>query len=107
MRDPARIEPFLNSLGAVWKQHPDLRFGQIIWLVSKGIRKSDGDPFYIEDHDFLRGMAEIFAVWEGAKDDEGKTRVGKAPVVERKLGINGKPDGDMCTVGKSKGYIHI
>lgn len=33
MRDPARIEPFLEELAALWKQHPDWRFGQLVYNV--------------------------------------------------------------------------
>jgi hypothetical protein len=30
MRDPARINLLLAKLAAVWKQHPDMRFGQLV-----------------------------------------------------------------------------
>jgi hypothetical protein len=29
-RDPARIGPFLRSLGQIWLEHPDLRFGELV-----------------------------------------------------------------------------
>ena len=34
MRDPNRIEPFLQELGKIWKEEcPDWRFGQLIFNV--------------------------------------------------------------------------
>jgi hypothetical protein len=29
-RDPARSGPFLRSLGQIWLEHPDLRFGELV-----------------------------------------------------------------------------
>lgn len=50
MRDPERIEPFMNELQELWEMVPDWRFGQLImnWLSFIG-----RDPFYMED-DYLR-----------------------------------------------------
>lgn len=33
MRDPKRIKRILKLLEHVWKQHPDMRFGQLIWFI--------------------------------------------------------------------------
>jgi len=33
MRDKDRIEPFLNKFKALWSQHPDLRFGQLVTIL--------------------------------------------------------------------------
>ena len=43
MRDKNRIHPFLEKLEEIWKENPDLRFGQLI-VCTLG-----EDPFYIED----------------------------------------------------------
>lgn len=42
-RSEAHIEDFLSVLGAVWKKHPKLRFGQLV------VNVLGKDPFYIED----------------------------------------------------------
>ena len=48
MRDIDRIKPFLEKLELLWKQCPDLRFGQLVCILSK-----DKDLFNIEDDEML------------------------------------------------------
>ena len=48
MRDINRIEPFLDKFEELWKLHPDIRFGQMIYNLTSGI-----DIFYIEDDKML------------------------------------------------------
>ena len=48
MRDPNRIDPFLEELGKLWKEYPDFRFGQLLKNVF-----GDRDPFYLEEYEFL------------------------------------------------------
>lgn len=39
MRDPERIEPFMQEIGKLWKENcPDWRFGQLIENVFGGMR---------------------------------------------------------------------
>lgn len=45
MRDINRIPDFLKNLEVVWKQYPDMRFGQLI-VNCLGV-----DPFYISDNE--------------------------------------------------------
>lgn len=42
MRDPDRIDRVLTKLGAIWKQSPDLRLGQILECV-----KREADSRYV------------------------------------------------------------
>ena len=59
MRDPDRIEPFLNELGEIWKTKcPDWRFGQFIYNVVL----DTGDPFYLEDDKMLERIREFFGI---------------------------------------------
>ena len=63
MRDPNRIDQVLSEIGIIWKEHPDLRLGQIIsnvldikpLYVENNIEGfiSKIDPFYLEDYQFL------------------------------------------------------
>lgn len=52
MRDINRIDPFLKELGDVWKESPDLRFGQMIEGFK--LRLGCDDLFYVEDEEFIR-----------------------------------------------------
>lgn len=45
MRNPERIDICLKQIEKVWKEHPDLRFGQVL-----AVMKLDGDIFYTEDN---------------------------------------------------------
>ena len=47
MRDINRIDPLLERLSKIWKQHPDLRLGQLIEIVAK--LTNQADTFNIED----------------------------------------------------------
>lgn len=52
-RDPGRIYPFVNDLGAMWAIHcSEWRFGQLMENIMKYIRSNGDDPFYLEDNDF-------------------------------------------------------
>jgi len=33
MRDPSRIYPLLNKIGDIWIKNPDLRLGQLIYIL--------------------------------------------------------------------------
>ena len=46
MRDINRIDPLLAKLGALWKQYPDMRFGQLIINLLDNLGK---EPWYLED----------------------------------------------------------
>lgn len=39
MRDPNRVKPFLSKLGELWvTRYPDLRFGQLISVITSEIK---------------------------------------------------------------------
>ena len=48
MRDINRIEPLLDKFEELWKLHPDIRFGQMVYILTSGI-----DIFNIEDDKML------------------------------------------------------
>jgi hypothetical protein len=52
-RDPARIEPMIAQLRALWLSKPDWRLGQII------VNASTADPFYVEDDEMRDGLADL------------------------------------------------
>ena len=45
MRDINRIDPIIDKLREVWKQYPDLRLTQLMWVLGK----SNYTFFYVED----------------------------------------------------------
>jgi hypothetical protein len=54
-RPPERIDTVLSELESYWKEHPDLRLGQIISNISNKNGFGD-DPFYMEDDTVLNQL---------------------------------------------------
>lgn len=58
MRNPKRIQPFLEEIGKIWEEKcPDWRFGQLLFNVLGG-----RDPFYYEEDKFLAMVKNYFNV---------------------------------------------
>lgn len=57
MRDPKRIEPFLQELARIWRANPDLRFGQLV-LDLHALSGAGAMLFYTEDEELLNFMKE-------------------------------------------------
>lgn len=51
-RDPERIDKVLDKVKDYWKEHPDLRLGQLIFIMAS--RHGHKDSFYIEDEALVR-----------------------------------------------------
>lgn len=49
MRDPERIPRILAKFEKIWKQHPDLRIGQMIEIFRHRARDWSDNAFNIED----------------------------------------------------------
>ena len=50
MRDIKRIELLMTKLTEFWKQFPDLRFTQLMEVITtRAIKQYGKDPFYLED----------------------------------------------------------
>ena len=54
MRDINRIKPFLDELCAFWELNPDLRFGQMIYVLAQYL--NCGDIFFPEDEKWLEAI---------------------------------------------------
>jgi len=54
-RDPDRIDEVLEEVEEYWKEHPDLRLGQIIVNIAE---RNVVDPFYIEDDELKSALEE-------------------------------------------------
>ena len=57
MRDKNRIDPFLKEVGKIWKKSPDLRFGQIIWILQSEMNVDD--TFYIEEDRWTEALIRV------------------------------------------------
>lgn len=55
MREPKRIDKFLEEFGKYWKEVPDWRFMQLI--VNLPFKK---DPFFMEEEETLALLEEFF-----------------------------------------------
>lgn len=56
MRNKNRIKPFLNKLEELWLQNPDLRFGQIIYLIANVIQR---DLFFPEEKEWEQAIDSL------------------------------------------------
>lgn len=60
MRDPKRIDPFLQDLGFIWKHCcPDWRFGQVVENV---FGEMDYIPFMLEEDRMIEEFTKYFKV---------------------------------------------
>lgn len=72
MRDPHRIDPFLQDLGIIWKNCcPDWRFGQLIENV---FGEMDYVPFMLEEPRMIEEIGKYF-------------KIDKKPELKNKLNI--------------------
>ena len=59
MRDTNRIRPFCDELAELWSNWPDLRFGQIMYNISKYLEiEHRKDVFYMEDDELIKIFRE-------------------------------------------------
>ena len=63
MRDPERIDAFLERLRKIWMRNPDLRFGQLVLNVSENIPLL----YNIEDDEFIKKMEKHYTCYISEK----------------------------------------
>lgn len=56
MRDPNRIDNFLETFKKIWKSNPDLRFNQLV------LNAIDEDDYYLEDDESLERFKHIYGI---------------------------------------------
>lgn len=66
VRDPKRIPELLEAVRRVWEAHPDLRLGQLIGNCAH----SHIDTYFIDDHELLRRLPEVYGAGVTVKDIE-------------------------------------
>jgi hypothetical protein len=56
MRNPNRIKPIISKLEELWLKSPDLRFGQLVYILASKLEV--GDIFFPEDDKWLEAIEE-------------------------------------------------
>ena len=72
MRNPDRIDPFLEKLGELWKYLPDYRFGQLICRLAGELGQ---DIFFPEENEWLRAIDKVTTIVEKYERDNLKVEV--------------------------------
>lgn len=61
MRNPNRIDGYMERLGEVWKKYPDFRFGQMLINLLGAVQNEVGmDLFFVEDEQFFAAFEKCF-----------------------------------------------
>lgn len=61
MRDPNRIDIYMERLGNAWKDYPDFRFGQLLINLLGSVQKEVGmDLFFVEDEEFFTTFEKCY-----------------------------------------------
>lgn len=55
MRDPKRIDKYINALTLIWKENPDLRFSQLVLNVLR-----NPSDYYLEDDVTLQLFLDLY-----------------------------------------------
>lgn len=64
MRDKNRIEPFLKEFQKLWEKQPDLRFGQILYMLAENLDSQNRDIFFPEEDEWLRAISKTKTVFK-------------------------------------------
>lgn len=72
MRDPERIDPFLEKFAELWKKVPDWRFGQLIMNLTR-TPTGFADPWDWEESDWEEAIRE-YEVPPEPTDEEVRLR---------------------------------
>lgn len=86
MRDPGRIDPFLAALGDVWKDHPDMRFGQLVMNLSREEDNTFPDTWEWEDDEWVTRMENFPTAEQINKEIDEKVEIAMRLVKEGDIG---------------------
>ena len=61
MRNPDRIDKYMERLGNIWKDYPDFRFGQLLMNLLGDVQEEVGmDLFFVEDPEFFEAFEKCY-----------------------------------------------
>lgn len=70
MRDINRIDMYMELLTRIWKEFPDLRFGQLLANMLGFIQQeAQKDIFFIEDEEFFATFTKWYKGMKGENKD--------------------------------------
>ena len=72
MRNPNRIEPFLQKLGELWHHLPDYRFGQLICRLADELGQ---DIFFPEEDVWLEKIDKLIIEFEEYERNNPKVEI--------------------------------
>lgn len=72
MRNPDRIEPFLQKLGELWHYLPDYRFGQLIYRLANELGQ---DIHFPEEDVWLEKIDELITKFEENERNNPKIEI--------------------------------
>ncbi|HZK00816.1 MAG TPA: hypothetical protein VFC79_12445 [Tissierellaceae bacterium] len=72
MRNPDRIEPFLQKLGELWKYLPDYRFGQLIYRLANELGQ---DIHFPEEDVWLEKINKLIVELEEYERNNPKVEI--------------------------------
>lgn len=72
MRDINRIRPLLDKLETLWKQYPDMRFGQLIYMLAH--RHNVNDIFFPEDDKWEEIIIQMIEESNNRMNHENQTQ---------------------------------
>ena len=65
-RDPKRIDKYMELLTQVWKDFPDLRFGQLLANMLGFVQQqTKTDIFFLEDEEFFKVFEDWYRQMKG------------------------------------------
>lgn len=67
MKNPDRIQPFMEKLAGIWSLQPNMRFAQIIELV-KTYRGLPENVFFLEDDMWSLALVNTQLILKNPKD---------------------------------------
>lgn len=80
-RDPERIAPLLDLLGAVWREHPDWQLGQLLGNVvdTHGAEPEMSNLFYVKDDVIAAGLVAMTTVRRAIGGELARARSASTP----------------------------
>lgn len=70
MRNPGRIDMYMELLTRIWKEFPDLRFGQLLANMLGYIQQENNvDIFFLEDEQFFISFVKWYKEMKGDLED--------------------------------------
>lgn len=76
-RDPKRIPIVLEAIKKLWEIEPNLRLGQLVYVLTQFYEINEKDTYYIEDDELIKKIIKALKIkhgirWEPTKKSHPK-----------------------------------